>query len=164
MKLHSLLAAFCALFVLASSSSLHAETLAEHLEAAELGALIGTWVDEDSSGEAVTITYNWQIKDHALAMTVKTQNRTSFALIGIDPKSGDVVHTSIDNKGGAGAGKWAEEDGVATLTITVVDSEKKERTLKVTHKIVDENKKLEIGMKNVENDEGGEVTLVRKAE
>ena len=35
--------------------------------------------------------------------------------------------------------------------------------LKITHQIVD-NKQLVVGLRNVEPDEGGEMTLVRKAE
>ncbi len=35
--------------------------------------------------------------------------------------------------------------------------------MKVTHKIVD-NKELVVTMKNVETDQGGEITLVRKPE
>ncbi len=163
MKMSLSLAILCALLVSAFAPSLRAGNLAEILEESELGSLIGTWVDEDSNGEGITITYTWQVKDHALGMSVRTPNRTSVALIGIDPKSGEVIHTTLDSKGGAGRGTWGEEDGVATLTLTVSDAEKKETKLKITHKIVD-NKRLEIGMKNVENDQGGEVTLVRKAE
>ncbi len=74
-----------------------------------------------------------------------------------------MIHTTLDSKGGAGRGTWGEEEGVATLTLTVIDAEKKETKRKITHKIVD-NKRLEIGMKNVEKDQGGEVALVRKAE
>ena len=87
----------------------------------------------------------------------------SEAMIAVDPKTGEVIHTTHDDKGGSGQGKWAEENDVATLTLTVIDSEKKETNLRITHKIVD-NKQLVVGMKRADNDEGGEITLVRKAE
>ena len=149
--------------LLTVSFSARAENLAEILEQAELGALIGTWVDEDSNGEAISITYAWRVPSHALGMSVKTADRNTEALIAVDPKSGEVVHHSVDSKGGMGRGKWAEEDGVATLTLQLVNDEQEEMTLKITHAIID-NKKLVIGLKNADTDEGGEVTLVRKAE
>ena len=59
-------------------------------------------------------------------------------------------------------GKWAEENGVATLTLKTVDSDKKEETVKVSHQIT--NDKLVVGVKNVATGNGGEITLVRKSE
>ena len=163
MKTCSLLTALCSLAAFTLVPAAGADTLAEKLEEVGLGALIGTWVDPDSNGDQITVTYTWRVKDHALGMSVKTPNRTSEALIGLDPKTGEVIHTTHDDKGGSGQGKWAEENDVATLTLTVIDSEKKETNLKITHKIVD-NKQLVVGMKRADNDEGGEITLVRKAE
>jgi hypothetical protein len=163
MKTCSLLTALCSLAAFTLVPAAGADTLAEKLEEVGLGALIGTWVDPDSNGDQITVTYTWRVKDHALGMSVKTPNRTSEALIGLDPRTGEVIHTTHDDKGGSGQGKWAEENDVATLTLTVIDSEKKETNLKITHKIVD-NKQLVVGMKRADNDEGGEITLVRKAE
>ena len=84
-------------------------------------------------------------------------------MIAVDPRTGEVVHVTANEKGGMGRGKWAEEDGVATLTLTTVNADKEETTVKITHQIVD-NKQLVVGLRNVETDEGGEMTLVRKAE
>ena len=163
MKTCSFLTALCSLAAFTLGPAAGADTLAEKLEEVGLGALIGTWVDSDSNGDQITVTYTWRVKDHALGMSVKTPNRTSEALIGLDSKTGEVIHTTHDDKGGSGQGKWAEENDVATLTLTVIDSEKKETNLRITHKIVD-NKQLVVGMKRADNEEGGEITLVRKAE
>ncbi len=163
MKTCSFLTALCSLAAFTLGPAAGADTLAEKLEEVGLGALIGTWVDPDSNGDQISVTYTWRVKDHALGMSVKTPNRTSEALIGLDPKTGEVIHTTHDDKGGSGQGKWAEENDVATLTLTVIDSEKKETNLRITHKIVD-NKQLVVGMKRADNEEGGEITLVRKAE
>lgn len=155
----------CLLGALAACSfpALRAENLGDLLEQADLGALIGTWVDQDTKGESVTVTYAWRIRNHALGMSVKTPNRTSEALIGMNPKTGEVVHVSLDDQGGAGRGTWGEEDGLATLTLNVVNAEGEEMKMKVTHKIID-NKELVVTMKNVDTDQGGEITLVRKPE
>jgi len=143
--------------------SVRAENLGEILERAELGALVGTWVDEDSNGEAISLTYAWRIENYVLALSVKRPNNNSEAMIAVDPKTGEVVHVTANEKGGMGRGKWVEENGVATLILKVANAEKEEMALKITHRIVD-NKQLVVGIKNVETDEGGEMILVRKAE
>jgi hypothetical protein len=155
--------------------SVRAENLGEILERAELGALVGTWVDEDSNGEAISLTYAWRIENYVLAwsvkrpssdsvaLSVKRPNNNSEAMIAVDPKTGEVVHVTANEKGGMGRGKWVEENGVATLNLKVANAEKEEMAFKITHRIVD-NKQLVVGLKNVEADEGGEMILVRKAE
>ena len=149
--------------LLCAAFSARAETLGEILESAELGALIGTWVDQDSNGEAISLTYTWRIENHVLSLSVKRPSNNSEAMIAVDPRTGEVVHVTANEKGGMGRGKWAEEDGVATLTLTTVNADKEEMTVKITHQIVD-NKQLVVGLRNVETDEGGKMTLVRKAE
>ena len=158
----SLALVLCSIFFCTALAS-RAETLGEMLESAELGALVGTWVDEDSNGEAISLTYTWRIENHVLSLSVKLPDNNSEAMIAVDPKSGEVMHVTANEKGGMGMGKWADENGVATLTLTTVDADKEETTVKITHQIVD-NKQLVVGLRNVETDEGGEMTLVRRAE
>ena len=67
-----------------------------------------------------------------------------------------------DENGGVGMGQWADEGGVATLTLKSVDSDKKEETVKVSHQI--ENGKLIVGLKNVTTGDEGKITLVRRSE
>ncbi len=163
MKPYSLLACLVCSLSAVALVPLRADTLGEILEDAKLSAIIGTWVDQESKGEKITMTYAWRIKDHALGLSVMTENRTSEALIGVNPKTGEVVHTSVDSKGGAGIGTWKEKDGVATLTLLVSNAEGEEIKLKITQQLRDDNKQLVVGMKNAETEEGGEGTLVRKA-
>lgn len=140
-----------------------AETLGEILESAELGALIGTWVDEDSNGGAISLTYSWRLENHVLGLSVKMPDNNSEAMIAVNPEDGEVVHVTANDKGGMGMGKWADENGVATLTLTTVNADSEETTVKITHQIVD-NRKLVVGFKDVGTGEGGEMTLVRKSE
>ena len=140
-----------------------AETLGEILESAELGALIGTWVDEDSNGGAISLTYNWRLENHVLGLSVKMPDNNSEAMIAVNPEDGEVVHVTANDKGGMGMGQWADENGVATLTLTTVNADSEETTVKITHQIVD-NRKLVVGFKDVGTGEGGEMTLVRKSE
>jgi len=84
-------------------------------------------------------------------------------MIAVNPEDGEVVHVTANDKGGMGMGKWADENGVATLTLTTVNADSEETTVKITHQIVD-NRKLVVGFKDVGTGEGGEMTLVRKSE
>ena len=140
-----------------------AETLGEILESAELGALIGTWVDEDSNGGAISLAYSWRLENHVLGLSVKMPDNNSEAMIAVNPEDGEVVHVTANDKGGMGMGQWADENGVATLTLTTVNADSEETTVKITHQIVD-NRKLVVGFKDVGTGEGGEMTLVRKSE
>ena len=163
MKPHTLLLSLFATFALFSLAPARAQNLGELLEEVELGAIIGTWVDEDTKGEAVTVTYSWRIENHALALSVKSPNGNSEALIAVDPANGEILHLSVDDKGRMTKGKWSEEGGLAVLDIARVDADGETVELQITHKLVD-NSDLVVGMTNADTGEGGEFTLVRKPE
>ena len=162
MKYSTLFALVLSSMVLLSGTSSRAENLAEILESGGLGTLIGTWVDQDTNGQALSLTYTWRIKDQVLGLSIKMPGDSSEALIAVDPESGEVMHVSADENGGVGMGQWAEENGVAMLTLKTVDSDEKKETVKVSHQI--ENDKLNVGLKNVTTGDEGEITLVRKSE
>ncbi|HBM76693.1 MAG TPA: hypothetical protein DD438_01175 [Verrucomicrobiales bacterium] len=162
MKHSTLFALVLSSMVLLSGTSSRAENLAEILESGGLGTLIGTWVDQDTNGQALSLTYTWRIKDQVLGLSIKMPGDSSEALIAVDPESGEVMHVSADENGGVGMGQWAEENGVAMLTLKTVDSDKKKETVKVSHQI--ENDKLNVGLQNVTTGDEGEITLVRKSE
>ena len=162
MKHSTLFALVLSSMVLLSGTSSRAENLAEILESGGLGTLIGTWVDQDTNGQALSLTYTWRIKDQVLGLSIKMPGDSSEALIAVDPESGEVMHVSADENGGVGMGQWAEENGVAMLTLKTVDSDEKKETVKVSHQI--ENDKLNVGLKNVTTGDEGEITLVRKSE
>lgn len=150
-----------ALFAAASISALPAaESLGEMIRGAGHGAIVGTWVDEASGGQAVKVTYDWKIKDHALTSTVVTGERISTALIGIDPETGDVLHTGYDNRGGTIAGRWDGDDKSAILEATYIDSEQTERSFVITHTFISEDK-LRVTMRPADSEGGTEITLVR---
>ena len=143
-----------------SLGTARAEHLGKKLEAAGLAGIIGTWVDEGSGGEEVTLTYTWRVENHALSITVKAPDGETEALIGVDPASGEIKHVAFNSRGGFSLGQWVNQDDVPTLKVKTTNSDGDSRDIEVTHKIVDG--KLMVGMKNPETDEGGELTMVRK--
>ena len=162
MKNSTFLALVLSSMFLLSGTSSRADNLAEILESGGLGTLIGTWVDQDTNGRALSLTYTWRINDRVLGLSIKTPGDDSESLIALDPESGEVMHVSADENGGVGMGQWAEENGVATLTLKTVDSDKTEETVKVTHQI--ENGKLIVGLNNVTTGDEGKIILVRRSE
>ena len=103
MKNSTLFALVLSAMFLISGASSRAENLAEILESAGLGTLIGTWVDQDTNGQAISLTYTWRIEDRVLGLSIKVPGDNSEGLIAVDPESGEVMHVSADENGGVGA-------------------------------------------------------------
>lgn len=149
--------------MLLSSPATRGESLADLMEQVGLGALIGTWVDADTGGEMVTVTYSWKIKNHALALSVKSQNGNSEAMIALDPATEEVIHIGVDDEGRMSKGKWSSDNGLAVLEVARFSGAGADRKIRISHKIVG-NKELVVGMTNASTGESGEFSLVRKAE
>ena len=157
----TLLATLASLVALAATST--AQSLGDTIREAGHEAIIGTWVDEASGGQAVKVVYGWTVKDHAITSTVTTGERTSIAMIGIDPDSGDILHTGYDNRGGMISGRWDGDETSAILEATHIDTEKNERSFVVTHTFIDENK-IKVNMRPADSEDGTEIVLVRSSE
>lgn len=137
-----------------------ADSLGDKIREAGHEAILGTWVDETSGGQAVKVVYSWTIKDHAISSTVTTGDRISTAIIGIDPESGDILHTGYDNNGGTISGRWDASDDSAILEATLIDGEQSERSFVVTHTFVDKDK-IRIRMRAADSADSNEIILVR---
>jgi len=162
MKTFSKILSLAALSVSFTTSSLHADTLGDVMKAEGIHKMLGTWIDADSNGEKIKITYRWKIKDHAVELILKTQDGTSTALIAYDQEAEKVIHMGVNSKGELGRGSWSTQNGVAILDITQTNSDGQEVELKVSHKIVDKNS-LTVGFEMKGSGESGEISLVRAA-
>lgn len=124
-----------ALFCLAAFSSVQAsaaETLQDKLDAAGWGGIIGTWVDADSGGSGIKISYQWKIDKHVIEVTSTMRERQSVALMGVNGKTGDVFHMGADDQGTSSLGKWEVEDnGDAVLGIQYTTADGTEGTLNI---------------------------------
>lgn len=152
-----LFAASCILFI---ATGAHAQSLGAMMRETGFDRLIGTWGDQESNGERIKVTFAWRLKEHAVGVSAKMGERHSEALIGIDPRSGDVLHVGVDDNGGAISGKWSEEEGNAVLEIEMIQSDGEERAAKIVHKFVSADE-IKVSMTNADNGEEASMTLVR---
>ena len=77
-----------------------AESLGDMMRSAGWDRIFGTWVDADTQGAAVSISYGWKFKDKVVESTVKMGDRESYSLIGINATNGEVFHVGVDSDGG----------------------------------------------------------------
>ena len=162
MKTLATILSIAALTISFTSSKVQADTLAEVMKAEGIEKMLGTWVDADTNGENVKLTYKWKIKSHAVELNLKTKESSSTALIVYDQASEKVIHVGVNSKGELTRGNWSASDGAAVLNITQTNTEGQEVELKVTHKAVDKNT-MSVAFEMKASGEGGEVTLVRPA-
>lgn len=136
-----------------------AGNLGEMLREAGWSKIIGTWVDAETKGERVTITYAWKYEDQLIESTSTMGELKSTSLIGVHGKTGDVYHVGANNRGGAVLGKWTGEDGDAVLEVGYVSGEGEEGKMKIRHAMQDDDT-MEV---TVEGEDGTmTVKLVRK--
>ena len=82
--------------------------------------LIGTWVDRDSKGDALKITYDWKVKDRIIEHTSVDSQNESHALIGVNRANGLVYHVGGDRNGASFTGNWeADTNGDSLLKLNI---------------------------------------------
>jgi hypothetical protein len=119
---------------LALGSSLSASPLADLIEQNDLGWMIGKW--ETAGGEA-SLSYDWRVSKHAIAVTFSAGERQSEGMIALKPGSQEANYMAVDSKGGVTSGKWAEHNGNPTLKATMRNAEGDTRGTAVEHIRVD---------------------------
>ncbi|MDB4697408.1 hypothetical protein OAF29_11100, partial [Akkermansiaceae bacterium] len=87
MKTLSKILSIAALSASFTVSNLQAQTLGDVMKEAGIEKMLGTWVDADTNGENFKLSYKWKIKNHAVEVSLKTQENTSSALIVFDQES-----------------------------------------------------------------------------
>jgi hypothetical protein len=161
-SLRQSLAALAALALACPVPCLAADSLGALMRESNAEKIIGTWVDEDTGGEVVRVTYAWRIADHALAVSAKTHERSSEALVGIDPKTGNVTHIAIDSEGGAAIGRWSSEDGAAVLELKRTAPDGTESSMRLTQRFEGDDR-IAVTLSSSSGNQGS-IVLVRKAE
>ena len=138
-KIRTCVAAFAAMLTILGASSAAAENLGEMLRESGWDRILGTWVDQDTNGDTVKITYAWKFKDRVVEVNSKAGDLETVGLIGVNAKTGEVHHLGADNQGGGSIGKWSLEDGDAVLELAFVTGEGKEGGMKIRQDLKDDN-------------------------
>ena len=133
MKTLTTILSLAALSISFTTSNLQADTLADVMKTEGIDNMLGTWVDADTNGEMLRITYKWKIKGHSIEVNLKTEDSTSSALIVFDQASEEVLHMGVNSKGELGRGTWSAQNGVAILDLTQTDADGQEVEMKISH-------------------------------
>ncbi len=111
-----------------------AEELGDLLRESKWDRVIGTWVDADTQGQNLRLTYAWKIKDRVLESTSKEPDKETVALIGVNGKSGEVFQVSADSEGTSTLGSWQlAGDGDAVLGLLYTTGDGQEGGLKIRY-------------------------------
>ena len=131
--------------------------LGDMLKESGWNRILGTWVDQDSNGAGIKITYSWKFEGTLIEMNGTFGERTSTALIGFNAKTKEISHAGADDKGGTSRGKWVTKDDDVTLELASITEEGEERTMNVRHHFKDDDTLII----TIERDEPVTLTLVR---
>lgn len=159
---HSILAltGIAALAVTGLTQSVQGADLAEALEHVKWKGIVGTWVDSETKGERVKISYVWKFENKLIEVNSKMGDTESVSLMGFNPETEEVFLMGGNSKGGASLGKWKMDGEDAVLELTYVDAEGEKGSMAFKHHQVD-NDTIEISGTNGEGGETFTLTVVR---
>ena len=126
------------LFMLGGATS-YAETLGNVLKESKWDGIIGTWVDPETKGQNMKVTYAWKVKDHAILVTGTAFGTNSVAIMGRSAKDGTVFHAGAGSKGTSVLGKWDFKDREAILGLGFVSGEGVEGVMQIRYTLKDKN-------------------------
>ena len=132
-------AALAATLTLGVCTPTFADDLGTELRKSGWDRIIGTWVDPETKGTQHKVTYAWKYKDTVIEIVNRGREKETTALMGRNPKSGEVFHVAADNQGGSSIGKWRVENGEAVLGLLFVTGTGEEGGLEIRHTLVDDN-------------------------
>jgi hypothetical protein len=130
-------AALAAILGLGNMTNATAADLGTALRESGWDRIIGTWVDPETKGTRHKVTYQWRYKDKLIEIINREAEKETTALMGRNPKSGEVFHVAADNEGGSSIGKWTIENGEAVLGLLFVTGTGEEGGLEIRHKLED---------------------------
>lgn len=110
------------------------QRLSEVMRETGVDRLMGTWVDVGSKGAGLKQTFQWKLPDRIIEHTSKDPTSESVALIGLNPESGEVVHSGGDRDGAMFKGVWnVSPQGDALLRISFVNAKLDQGTLTIRY-------------------------------
>ena len=166
--MHKLRRSFLALIGIVSltitglTSPAQGEDLGGALESVNWKDIIGTWVDSESKGERVTLSYSWKFENKVIEVNSKMGELKSVSLMVFNPESEEVFMAGGNNKGGGSMGKWSIDNGDAVLDLSYIRSDGEKGKMKIRHHRVDKDTIKVTGSSGDDSGEGFTITLVRK--
>jgi len=102
--------------------------------------LIGNWVDQETQGKNLKVTYQWKVKDRIIEHTNIDATSESHALIGINKASGQIYHMGGTSLGASYTGTWtADTNGDSVLNLNIESENGERHTLNVRYHFENED-------------------------
>jgi hypothetical protein len=93
------------------------QTLADLVQEANAGWMMGTWKASTDDGSAFTLSLSWDLDRHVVVMHGKGDDMEFKGFSALEPASDQVNYVGFDNRGAVSKGKWAMEDGELVLRV-----------------------------------------------
>lgn len=92
-------------------------TLADLVEEANAGWMIGTWKATTDEGGAFTLSFAWDLGRRVIALHGKGDDVEFRGFSLLEPGSDEVSYMGFDNRGSVSRGKWAMENDELVLRV-----------------------------------------------
>ena len=83
------------------------QTLADLVQEANAGWMMGTWKASTDDGSAFTLSLSWDLDRHVVVMHGKGDDMEFKGFSALEPASDQVNYVGFDNRGAVSKGKWA---------------------------------------------------------
>ena len=114
-----------------------ADSLGDIIRQEGLEPFIATWGDKATNGDTAKITYEWRLDRQAISVKLVMGDRATEGMIAVDPKTGGITYTAVDNKGGVTSGVWTIADSRVILKFTYTDRNGDTTKAAITHEKAD---------------------------
>ena len=112
------------------------------LRAAGFERLLGTWVDAETNGENLRVTYGWRFEDEIMDITTSERTKKIASLMGLNRGTGEVYHIGIDSEGTSSLGTWSFKEGEAVLELGFTTAAGEQGGRRFRHEFVDDDTML----------------------
>ena len=117
----------------AQEAAAQAQTLGDVLREYGWDQVIGTWVDEETKGEGLKLTYKWRFEDHVVELTSRSPQEETVAIMGRNAQNGDIFQCGATSRGGSSLGKWEMVDGDAVLGLGFTGGDGQQGGMRIRH-------------------------------
>ncbi len=135
-------------------------TLGDVLREYGFEQVIGDWIDAETRGKKLKVTYAWRFEEHLVEISTWSPHEQTTAFMGLNARTGDVYHVGATSRGGGSRGKWDVVDGDAVLALEFTGGRGEQGSMRIRHHPEDDNTILI----TIEGPEPTQIKLVRIGE